>query len=102
MSSVTLTCMVTSNDGSTFTVTSYSWDTTGCFTPDSGDVRCFPRNQLTAIVSEDSLLARDSGTITCTATVDGTSFTSPSLTLRISGVYVITSVIVISQTSIYT
>ena len=85
LSSVTLTCMVTSNDGSPVTVTGYSWNTTGCYINSRGENRCFPVGKNTASVSKDSLLAIDSGTITCTATISDTDFTSQSLTLRISG-----------------
>ena len=77
--------MVTSNDGSPITVTGYSWDTTGCYVNSRGENRCFPVGKNTASVSKDNLLAIDSGTITCTATINGTDYTSPSLTLRISG-----------------
>ena len=88
LSSVTLTCMVTSNDGSPVTVTGYSWDTTGCFTDDHGMVRCFPNGKTTQNVSEDAVLARDAGTVRCTADINGNLFMSVPFTLRISGVYV--------------
>ena len=32
LSSATLTCNATSNDGSSFNVTSYRWNTTECYT----------------------------------------------------------------------
>jgi len=81
LSSVNLTCMVTSSDGSTPTVSGYSWDTSGCY-----DVRmCFPYGQTTQSVSEDNLRADDAGNITCTATIGGVDYTSDSFTLRISG-----------------
>ena len=88
LSSVTLTCMVTSSDGSTFTVTNYQWDTTGCYTNtahNSGNPTCFPTGQTTQSVTENDLTAEDAGTITCTATIDGVDYTSEPLTLRISG-----------------
>jgi len=85
--------MVTSNDGSPVTVTGYSWNTTGCYVNNRGKNKCFPVNKNTASVSQDSLLAIDSGTITCTATINGTDYTSPSLTLRISGMAVLKYVI---------
>ena len=93
LSSVTLTCMVTSNDGSPVTVTGYSWDTTGCYVNSRNENRCFPVGKNTASVSKDSLLAIDSGTITCTATISDTDYTSPSLTLNISGMSVMKYVI---------
>ena len=81
--------MVTSNDGSPVTVTGYSWDTTGCYDNSNnmgtGDVRCFPRNQVSQNVSEDSVLARDAGTVRCTAVINSLSFASGPFTLRISG-----------------
>ena len=86
LSSVTLTCNVTSDDGSPFTVMDYSWDTTGCYVNNRNERRCFPAGQTTQTVSEDDLLARDAGTITCTATISGIDYTSPSFTLRISGI----------------
>ena len=88
LSSVTLTCNVTSNDGSSFTVDSYQWNTTECYTHpgfNSGNPRCFPRDQNTQNVSGDNLLAEDAGTITCTVTISGNDYTSEPFTLRISG-----------------
>ena len=88
LSSVTLTCDVTSNDGSSFTVDSYRWNTTGCYTHpnfNSGNPRCFPHGQNTQNVSGDNLLAEDAGTITCTVTISGSDYTSEPFTLRISG-----------------
>ena len=89
LSSVTLTCMVTSSDGSTITVTNYQWNTTGCYThPDhnSGNPTCFPNNQTTQSVTGNDLTAEDAGTITCTVTISGIGYTSEPLTLRISGI----------------
>ena len=93
LSSVNLTCMVTSNDGLPVTATGYSWDITGCIDNNRMEKRCFPRNQITASVSEDSLLARDSGTIRCIATVDGTDYTSDPFTLRITGMWLLSIVV---------
>ena len=102
LSSVTLTCMVTSNDGSPVTVTGYSWNTTGCFTVTAtryswnttgwfrnyyGYVSCFPDGKTTQNVSEDSVLARDAGTVRCTAIINSESFTSGPFTLRITGMH---------------
>ena len=89
LSSVNLTCMVTSDDGSPFTVTSYSWNTTGCYdnSGGTGDVRCFPNGKRTQNVSEDAVLARDAGTVRCTAVINNASFTSGPFTLRITGMH---------------
>ena len=78
--------MVASNDGSSVTVTGYSWDTTGCFTDYRGYVRCFPDGKTTQNVSEDSVLARDAGTVRCTVVINSGSFISGPFTLRISGI----------------
>ena len=91
LSSVTLTCMVTSSDGSTPTVTNYQWDTTRCYTNpahNSGNPTCFPTGQTTQSVTGNDLTAEDAGTITCTVTIDGVDNTSEPLTLRISGTYI--------------
>ncbi|XP_065911368.1 uncharacterized protein [Dysidea avara] len=91
LSSVTLTCMVTSSDGSTPTVTNYQWDTTRCYTNpahNSGNPTCFPTGQTTQSVTGNDLTAEDAGTITCTVTIDGVDNTSEPLTLRISGIAV--------------
>ena len=85
LSSVTLTCNVTSDNGSLFTVDSYSWDTSGCFADDRGTRRCFPIGQTTETVSEDDVFAKDAGTVRCTAIINSGSFTSGPFTLRISG-----------------
>ena len=88
LSSVTLTCMVMTSDGSMFTVTSYQWNTTGCYTNtahNSGNPTCFPTGQTTQSVTENDLTAEDAGTITCTATIGGVDYISEPLTLRISG-----------------
>ena len=88
LSSVTLTCMVMTSDGSMFTVISYQWNTTGCYTNtahNSGNPACFPTGQTTQSVTGNDLNAVDAGTITCTATIGGIDYTSEPLTLRISG-----------------
>ena len=88
LSSVTLTCMVTSSDGSTFTVTGYQWDTTRCFTNNAHDTpTCFPAGQTTQNVTGINLLAEDAGIITCTIFIYDVDYTSEPLTLLISGVY---------------
>ena len=88
LSSVTLTCNVISNNGSSFTVTSYHWNTTGCYTHhgfNNGNPRCFPHGQTTQNVTDDDVTAEDAGTITCTVTINGSDYTSEPFTLRISG-----------------
>ena len=88
MSSITLTCNVTSSDGSAFTVTAYQWNTTGCYTQNNingGNPTCFPLGHTTQSVSEDDLTAEDAGTITCIATISGIHYTSGQFTLRITG-----------------
>ena len=81
--------MVTSSDGSPFSVTNYQWDTTGCFTSFRHNVpTCFPTGQTTQNVTDNDLLAEDAGTITCTATIGGNEFTSELFTLRVSGIYI--------------
>ena len=88
LSNVTLTCNVTSNNGSPFTVTSYQWNTAGCYTHtrvNGGNPSCFPDGQTTQNVSDDDVTAEDAGTITCTATISGSQYTSGPFTLRISG-----------------
>ena len=88
MSSVNLTCHVTSDDGSSFTVTSYQWNTTGCYTNSKftgSNPECFPHGQTTQNVTGNDLNAEDAGTITCTVTISGSDYTSEPFTLRISG-----------------
>jgi len=89
LSNVTLTCIATISDGSTFTVTNYQWNTTRCFTNNRHNTStCFPTGQTTQSVTGNNLLAEDAGTITCTATIGGVDYTSEPLTLRISGTHV--------------
>ena len=86
LSNVTLTCNVTLSDGSTPMMTNYQWNTTGCFANNFHNTpTCFPTDQTTQSVTGNNLLAKDAGTITCTVTINDESFTSESLTLRISG-----------------
>ena len=80
--------MVMTSDGSTFTVTNYQWDTTGCYTNtahNSGNPTCFPTGQTTQSITGNDLTAEDAGTITCSTTIGGVDYTSEPLTLRISG-----------------
>jgi len=91
LSSVTLTCTVTTSDGSTLTVTNHQWNTTGCYTNpahNSGNPTCFPTGQNTQSITGNDLTAEDAGTITCTATIGGVDYTSEPFTLRISGIYI--------------
>ena len=81
-------CNVTSNNVSTFNVTSYQWNTTRCYThPDfnNGNPRCFPHGRKTQNVTEINLTAEDAGTITCTVIINGMNYSSQPFTLRISG-----------------
>ena len=88
LSRVTLTCHVTSDDGSSFTVTSYQWNTEGCYNnPNFNDSNpsCFPHGQTTQTVTGDDVTADDAGTITCTVIINSTAYTSQPFTLGISG-----------------
>ena len=88
MSSVTLTCIVTSSNGLMLDVTNYQWNTTGCYTTvdrNSGNPTCFPDGQTTQSVTGSDLTAEDAGIISCTVTIGGDVYTSIPLTLRISG-----------------
>ena len=84
---VSLLCMATTVDGSPVTVTSYSWTATNCYNR-TGGVRnpCFYSGGHTGYnITDNSVLAQDAGTVTCTVTIGSVSFTSDPLTLRISG-----------------
>ena len=87
LTSVSLMCMVTIPGGSSINATSYRWTTTDCYNRTDGvESPCFYSGGRTGnIITEDSLLAPDAGTVTCTATIAGVDFTSDPLTLRISG-----------------
>ena len=88
MSSVTLICNVAADDGLPVTVTSYQWNTAGCYTHPSrnnGNPTCFPDGQTTQSVTDNDVTAEDAGTITCTVTINGRDYTSGPFTLRISG-----------------
>ena len=88
MSSVTLTCDVTSDDGSSFAVTSYRWNTEGCYTNpnyNNGNPSCFPYGKTTQSVTTSDVTAHDAGTINCTVTINGSDYTSESFTLQLSG-----------------
>ena len=88
LSSVTLICNVVADDGLPVTVTSYRWNTTGCYTHpnrNNGNPICFPVNQTTQSVTGNDVTAEDAGTITCTVTINSSDYTSGPFTLRISG-----------------
>jgi len=84
LSSVTLACMVYPTPSDPLT---YLWNTEGCYFNNRNEQRCFPAGKTTQSVSEDDLLAKDAGTITCTATILGVEYTSDEFTLRISGMW---------------
>jgi len=84
LSSVTLRCSVSPSA----TTTSYQWNTGGCYTNrnyNGGAPRCFPRGKRTQTVTGNDLNAKDAGTITCTAIINGIRYHSQPFTLRISG-----------------
>ena len=88
LTSVSLLCMATTEDGSPVTaVTSYSWIATNCYDRTGGvQSPCFYSGGRTGYnITDNSLLATDAGTVTCTATIGSASFTSDPLTLRLSG-----------------
>ena len=88
MSSVTLTCNVTSASGSLPNGITYQWNTAGCYTNSrftGSNPQCFPHGQTTQNVIGNGLNAEDAGTITCTVTISGSDYTSGPFTLRISG-----------------
>ena len=90
LSSVTLTCHVTPHHDLPFTVNSYQWNTTGCYTNtlyNDGLPRCFPHGQVTQNLTDYYLTAEDSGTVACIVTISDSSYTVTSglFTLRISG-----------------
>ena len=83
LSSLNLRCMVDPPPSGSVI---YTWDTTGCYVNNNGQRNCFPNGQSTQTVTENSLLAHDVGTITCSVSIDnGPLITSNSFTLRISG-----------------
>jgi len=64
----------------------YTWDTTGCYVRSGDNRRCFSAGQMTQTVIGNDLLAHDSGTITCSASIDsGPMISSQPFTIRISG-----------------
>ena len=89
LSDVTLTCMMDPLPPSSLSIqVSYQWNTAGCYSNsnfNNGNPRCFPYNQASQSVTDNSLTAEDAGTFNCTVNINGTDYTSESLTLRISG-----------------
>ena len=88
LSRVTLVCVVIADDNLPVTVTSYRWNTAGCYTHpnrNNGNPTCFPDGQTTQSVTDNDVTAEDAGTITCTVTISGSEDTSEPFTLRISG-----------------
>ena len=84
MTNVTLMCIATAANGSPANVTSYYWN---CYNNSHGaDDPCFYGNNLTSqSITVNNLLAKNAGTMNCTATINGINYTSDPLTLRISG-----------------
>ena len=88
LSNVTLSCLVTSTEGSIFTVTSYQWNTTLCYSNtafNNGNPSCFPHGQTTQNVTGTELTAEDAGTVSCIVTIGEVNYNSLPLTVRISG-----------------
>ena len=97
LNDVTLTCMVDPLPPSSLSIqVSYQWNTAGCYNNsnfNNGNPRCFPYNQASQSVTDNSLTAEDAGTFNCTVNINGSEYTSESLTLHISGrlVYILQS-----------
>ena len=87
MTSVRLFCNATPADGSPVTGVSYSWHDIGCYNNNHGVQNpCFYRLYTTGNnITDNNLRAEDAGSVTCTVSVSSESYTSDSLTLRISG-----------------
>ena len=79
--------MATAADESPANVTSYRWNAMNCYNNSRGVSRpCFYGNGQTGqSIIDNNLRAQDAGTVNCTATINGTNYTSDPLTLRISG-----------------
>ena len=82
---VTLFCMATAVGGSPATVMSYHWNAINCHQQTVGDPCFYNQSQTSQNITGNNLLAQDAGTVSCTATINGTDYTSDPLTLRISG-----------------
>ena len=85
LTSVTLMCNAIDPDGSPATVISYHWNALNCY-GDGGSYPCFySQGQTGQNITGNNLRAQDAGTVNCIATINGTSYISDPLTLRISG-----------------
>ena len=85
LTNVTLMCNAITADGSPATVTSYRWNAINCY---GVEEPCFYNqtgNNNDQRALDANLRAQDAGTVNCTATINGTDYTSDPLTLRISG-----------------
>ena len=79
----------------------YSWTATNCYTRIGGvQDPCFYNVATGQNITGNGLLATDSGTVTCAATIDGMNYTSDPLTLRISGEQLHNNVIFIVRQSV--
>jgi len=93
LSSVTLTCMIVSNGEILTGDAVYKWDTTECYTNtayNDGIPKCFPHGQTTQTVIGNDLTAEDAGTIYCAITIGDVHYTSSLMTIRISGMPLVT------------
>ena len=66
----------------------YQWNTAGCYTNvnyNGGVPKCFPHGQSTQYVTDNDLTAEDAGTITCSVKDGSTTYTSDTITLRVTG-----------------
>ena len=83
LTNLTLMCVATAADG--LPATSYHWNTVNCY-GGGGSYSCFySQVQTVQNITGYNLQALDAGTVNCTATINGTNYTSNPLTLRISG-----------------
>ena len=83
LTSLTLMCIATAADG--LPATSYHWNNIYCY-GGGGSYSCFySQVQTGQNITGYNLQALDAGTVNCTATINGTNYTSNPLTLRISG-----------------
>ena len=87
LTNVTLMCIATAADELPATVTSYYWNATNCYNNSDGVLNpCHRVNGLTRQnITGNNLRAQHTGIVSCTATINGTNYTSDPLTVRISG-----------------
>ena len=86
LTNVSLLCMATTPDGLPIAGISYSWTATNCYSRTGGvQIPCFYNGSTGSTITDNSVLAPDAGTVTCTATIAGKDFISDPLTLRIAG-----------------